>query len=338
MMNAQKEQRILYLDVAKVSVAFLVVFAHLYSGDSDVRLYIYSFHMPLYFIISGMFHRFDGSVQIKKYVRTLLIPALFFIFFFDIIMVIPFHLGYDIRWYGAQRADNIIHTFWNVVNFGREDNVTKISGNPVCWFLIALFWCKVFTDFIKRRNFLILLSILFFSVGLAWYFQDSIFFLIQGFIALPFYYIGYMYKDTINRFFTNRSFYVLLILSLLCFVLNIYITTINGRVSVFGHNFGSFHVPINVILFYVNASIGCIGVFCLSSMIKCGKKAMQKLSNSLISIVGLQAFFVYSYEFLVGFDQSIVVSLIATIIILMLCYWGHLIIMWVCPQILGKKK
>lgn len=337
-MNGNSRQRILYLDVAKVSVMFLVVFAHLYSGDSDVRLYIYSFHMPLYFIISGMFYRFDGTVQIHKYVRTLLVPAIFFILLFDIIMVVPFHLGYDIRWHEAQRGDNVIQTFWNVINFGREENITKISGNPVCWFLIALFWCKVFTDFIKKKYYYYILGILLLSVGLAYFFQDSIFFIIQGFIALPFYYIGYKFKDTINTFLKDKNSSQLLLIAFLCFALNIYITTINGRVSVFGHHFGSLHVPINILVFYLNACVGSIGVFCLSSMLRIGKSMMQKLSNSLISIVGLQALFVYSYESMFGFDQPFVISTIATILIMVLCYLCHVVIVQICPQIIGKRK
>lgn len=171
----KEQKRILYLDIAKIAVAFLVIFAHLYPGDSMERLYLYSFHMPLFFIISGMFHKYNGTIQVSKYVKTLLFPALFFILLFDVIMVVPYHYGYDIRWHNAERGDNLFQTFWNIVNWGRDDNITKISGNPVCWFLIALFWCKIFTDWIKKKFYYVIIPFFCVSIILAWYFQDSIF-------------------------------------------------------------------------------------------------------------------------------------------------------------------
>ena len=50
-------KRIIWLDIAKVITAFLVVYTHLFTSDDPFRLWVYTFHMPLFFLISGFFHK-----------------------------------------------------------------------------------------------------------------------------------------------------------------------------------------------------------------------------------------------------------------------------------------
>lgn len=49
-----ENNRIIYLDYAKVICAFLVVFGHLFEGGTPIRNFIYCFHMPFFFLVSGM--------------------------------------------------------------------------------------------------------------------------------------------------------------------------------------------------------------------------------------------------------------------------------------------
>lgn len=329
------KERIVFLDVAKVVTTFLVVFAHLYSGSSQERLYIYSFHMPLFFVISGMLHKYDGTIQIKKYVRTILIPTLFFIVLFDVLIVMPFHWGgWNIRWPGELRGENIWDSFLNVLLYRRAHHITTINGNGVCWFLLALFWCKIFMDFLIQKRFLLFLGILSFSALLSWYLQHSLFFLVQSFMALPFYYGGYYFKDIIIRI-VNHKYSIFL--ALLCFMINVFLTMLNGRVSMQGVNFGGLHIPLNICVFYINGIIGTMGVLYLSSILKHTNRVITAFSMSLISIVGLQALFIYPYKYFIGFDQPLMVSTIAAIIIMLLCFVGHQVLLIVCPQIFGKK-
>lgn len=72
--------RIYYIDVAKVIATFLVVFAHMYDSASSVRLYIYSFHMPFFFFVSGLFFK-PKTIREEVYNTTkkLIIPAFLYI-------------------------------------------------------------------------------------------------------------------------------------------------------------------------------------------------------------------------------------------------------------------
>lgn len=72
------KERVYFLDTAKVHAAFLVVFAHLFSGESPERVYIYAFHMPFFFMVSGLFHKYTGQFQWVKYFKRTIGNVLIF--------------------------------------------------------------------------------------------------------------------------------------------------------------------------------------------------------------------------------------------------------------------
>lgn len=79
--------RILCLDYARIIVAVLVIYGHITTRASVENVYIYAFHMPFFFLVSGMLHKYDGTIQWKKYTRSLLVPLLFFNILVWLIMV-----------------------------------------------------------------------------------------------------------------------------------------------------------------------------------------------------------------------------------------------------------
>ena len=74
------KERYWCLDYARIITAYLVVFGHVLPLGNPVRTFIYGFHMPLFFIISGMLHKNNLSFveSVKKGFRTLIVPMLFF--------------------------------------------------------------------------------------------------------------------------------------------------------------------------------------------------------------------------------------------------------------------
>lgn len=81
------------LDSARVLGAFLVVFAHLFATYSDERLFIYAFHMPFFFLVSGMLHKYNDKIQIVKYFKKILIPAALYFTIFSIVYLPLVSLG-----------------------------------------------------------------------------------------------------------------------------------------------------------------------------------------------------------------------------------------------------
>ena len=91
--NIDVTKRIIWIDYAKVIGIFLVIFAHLYtsegtSSENVVRTYIYGFHMPFFFLISGCLYKVrEGGLKqaLLLNIKKLLIPYLCLNVFFAVI-------------------------------------------------------------------------------------------------------------------------------------------------------------------------------------------------------------------------------------------------------------
>ena len=74
-----QSNRILWVDIAKGIGIIMVVFGHMIDGNSKLGMYIWSFHMPLFFFLSGLFMSSTLSLQsVKKRARQLLLPCIIF--------------------------------------------------------------------------------------------------------------------------------------------------------------------------------------------------------------------------------------------------------------------
>lgn len=311
-------KRVYFLDLAKVMGAFLVVFAHLYSTDSIERLYIYSFHLPFFFIISGVFHNNKGFIQWRKYFKTLLVPTFFFIFFTCAIKpIIGFCLGAN----PISIEIKLLKMTLKILTDGRIG---------VYWFLIALFWCKVFTDvfIISSRKFILCISwgvLLAFPLVLEQYVKLphrflAPFLISQALMAMPFYLLGFFFKEKIKKLKPKWSYLILFVVSL---SINIIITGYNGRVEMLFIQFGSFSVPINICFFYLNGVIGSLMLLSLALLPIKQIRLFTLVGESLLAIVGMQGLFTYIYRETVGWNQNICVSSLATVIIMIICCLLH---------------
>ena len=72
--------RLVFLDISKGILIYLVVLGHLPSDDPLYHRYIFWFHMPVFLMISGIFlkSKFVFKTEICKEIKRLLIPYFFF--------------------------------------------------------------------------------------------------------------------------------------------------------------------------------------------------------------------------------------------------------------------
>lgn len=73
--------RIAWVDVAKGIAILLVIIGHTVNFGSATRNFIFSFHMPLFFILSGYTFKLAGDFpvffqRVKKLIRHLIYPSL----------------------------------------------------------------------------------------------------------------------------------------------------------------------------------------------------------------------------------------------------------------------
>ncbi len=145
-----KRQRLFYLDMAKGIGIFLVVLGHL-QGDYFFSLspvfapfcaWIFSFHMPLFFVISGMLIRYredenrDWRALLSGRFRSLMVPYLWFSLIYLLIVVFALIKG-------TVSADTLFEQIWYILS---------LYGMNVLWFLPALFFGELLFLLILKKT------------------------------------------------------------------------------------------------------------------------------------------------------------------------------------------
>lgn len=326
-----ERKRLAYLDYARVFVVYFVIFGHLLPENNHIpRDYIYSFHMPFFFLVSGMLHKLTGRVEWRKYLRTLGVPLLFFnVLFFFIINPIFYRYGVysepKIISYGEMLALGL-SKLWNALFF--DGNIP--SG--MTWFFVALLWCKLMMDLLQYSKLLwgVFFTILYILVIGS---HTPVFFIRNGLMAFPFYYLGCTYKKQIGDFVHKRSALIWMIVLGAFWLL---MTCFNGNPSMRYVKFGRLPYSLCIPAFYAIAISGSMFFLILSAQFK-QRNTVLFLAKSLITVVGIQAVFCDPYrEWCEPLRYDWMIPL--AIVIFFICAGFHWMIMRYAPFLLGKSK
>ena len=93
--DIRTKARYVFLDYARIIVAFLVIYGHLYTPNPHnfVRVFIYQFHMAFFFFVSGLFHKYCGRINYEKYAKKILVPMIFFVGVFFLLILSSYFPG-----------------------------------------------------------------------------------------------------------------------------------------------------------------------------------------------------------------------------------------------------
>ena len=316
----KRMKRILFIDYARVFALFLVVFAHLYSATSAVRLYIYAFHMPLFFLISGYLHRNANTWELTiKMSKKMLIPFGFFLL-----------IGYlyGVLTSGGLRLD-LIRGSINGTLYGRS-----IPANGVIWFLLAMFTTRIIGNILIKYPKVAAIPILILFVYIN-YHKINTLFLGSALMAIPFYLSGHYMGGVIRVLSTCRYN---LILSIVFLAVSILISKYNGKVSMMWMSYGNTSIPIlSFFMFYLNGLIGSLFVLCAAGACTKESRIVNVISISSISIVGVQAIPILAWIHYLGINQDIFLSMLYSMIVIALCVLFHIGISRKLPWLLGGE-
>lgn len=144
------KKRIKWIDIAKGMAIILMIVGHTIPYNT-FNIFIFSFHMPLFVILSGITYKMPKDKdniknRIKKYIKQLLIPY----FFTLLICTILFTLSNN-----TFSLLSIIKQFFKNLIWGNGCDYTLFGINFIgvspIWFLIALFFSKLIFDIINYK-------------------------------------------------------------------------------------------------------------------------------------------------------------------------------------------
>lgn len=251
-------KRIKWVDTAKALGLFLVLWGHILYGGSEVggviNKIIYSFHMPMYFLLSGYVMKSD-SLSFADYFKSkfmrILLPA--FIFYSATLPLYFFFLDYS-----TTTTSSVIR---RICYFDGQ-----CAYNSPIWFFFCLFEVLLLTHLMKltEANIKKLVLIILISCYLSYacyvlksqFFVFGIFGLDKCILGLFFASFGILLKRLRYERLMNGLCYITLPIWIVCGI------WINPKVSMYSSIFG------NYFLFIISALTGSFFFLCLCKSIE----------------------------------------------------------------------
>lgn len=220
-------KRVDWVDVAKGIGMICVILAHV--EEQYLKMPLYTFHMPLFFFLSG--YLFSIKSSFKEFLiskcRRILVPY----FCLGGILIL-----FDIYWNGR----NSFNQTWYNKEYAMYD-ITQLFVQKrflTLWFIACLFWLSllfyVLVRFIKKEVIRAAVVILLTAAGLCYYYFDGTAWFWNMdvcFTALPFFYVGFLCRKTdfINQKILGNRYKPLLFvgfigINVICAVLNLKIS------------------------------------------------------------------------------------------------------------------
>lgn len=270
----ENKGRILYIDGIKAVLIFLVLWGHViqYTNmneglNNPIAAFIYSFHMPMFMMLSGIFFKkqfqLQCSVLLQKNFFRLILPAMVITFSLFLIVFInkPRGLHESINW------------LW--------------SCRP--WFVTTLFFCNVITvllyKVIKHIGFSFLVTFILFCLLPS--ISDRLIFM------YPFFILGYYMSFELNdqrKFGPLNGGLIVLLLFFACiyFHLNTSEITIYSSPYYFWTVKDGIHIDESLLVAFKRSFIGfcgSVGLFYLLKNIFCGI-GRRICENKIIQYIG----------------------------------------------------
>lgn len=332
------KSRIKYIDIAKAIGIYLLIVEHMgfKYGDYYLKIVITSFHMPLFFILSGMV--LNTSKTFKEHIisraKSILIPY-----------VIWALISCRFSW------KNLLYIF-----YASNKSLSCVGDFSVLWFLPCLFLADIFTYAIvkfKNQLFFILFSIAgcgavslclkyivkILKYDFPWSFDVAL-------TATCFILFGYIISE--NKLIDKiKNMTKLSIVSVVCLLLIITavssIFNYGARNNVFGCVVMAWGLYGNYFLFCISSFFGSVLIILLSSLLESIRglsQILQKIGQVTLLIMVIHQQIIILLEkiaikFYLGanFPLLIVFSLIT----LFVSYFLAEVIMYLIPNLAGKN-
>ncbi len=333
------KDRIFAIDATKAFAIFCIVVAH--NDYGWLGSYLYSFHIPIFFFISGLFFNCEKENDfiffVKKRAKNLLIPyfsiaALLYIFWFFV--------G---RKFGASGELNL-SVFKNLLGiFYAQGGIEYMDWGVPLWFLPCLFLTSISFYFIAKlkKNILIflLISLIFLAFITDSYLTFRLFWSFDlVFTSLFFYGFGYLFRPTYFQYILqNKNTPKKIIFAAIMLIINILFFLQNGKIDI------SKSIYHNILFMFISGLSGSIFYLIIFSFLPKIKWLSYIGENSLL-IMGfhLSALTFIKFWVIIIFNQSIDFNTFESIVLALLQILLLFPVIWFInrylPFIAGKKS
>ena len=191
-------------DVAKALAMVAVIAGHTAlrflpdASASGTVAFAFSFHMPLFFVVSGYFMRADGSTRVGKDIRSLLIP-----YFVTAFAVIAGLCASNLVLHDLGSTRELLFTWLNASVFAQGDMTAhplwpQTARIGAIWFLWALFWARLEVAILLRLPGNVQAPVVFLGSLVAMFSSDYVFLPLSvqpGICAALFVYFGHWLRE-----------------------------------------------------------------------------------------------------------------------------------------------
>ncbi|GHV06955.1 O-acetyltransferase [Spirochaetia bacterium] len=326
----------------------MVALGHLHTNN-NITIFIYSFHMPLFFFISGCLEKNRTFKEIlKNGINGLIIPYLI-LYSLSFLGWVPSRLLWhkelfeNTSWVNVLILKPLVGMLFGV---GYNTKYSTMMNIPL-WFLVGMFFVKIIHKFlilISKNNIKIYamfnILIILLVVVLKQLKIDLLFSIDSAFLAFPFFAIGYLIHTTNLKTICNvllcKKLVYKAVVIIIAFFMIILMCKLNGYIDINAFNYGN-----NILLFYVTGVIGIIMVVVISSFYIKELSFFRIISNGTIFILAFHGYASAPIVRVLGMyaEQlpvyiAIPISIVSTIIMVL----PIIIIKKYFPIILGGRK
>lgn len=314
-----------WIDWAKVFGIYLVVLGHSLNGSMLLWKWIYSFHMPFFFVISGYLDKASNTDivdYIKKASKRLLIPYLIFgtiSIFVNVPMV---------------DTQNII-----------EGGGKLLLGRPLyfaagLWFVFSLFEVKVLSAIInvlsakkiwlKSVVYILLLCLLVIAI-LMHIKGKNPYWIFTFLVAFPFFDAGRVLKKYENKIINITSIVTKTSIVIVALLLPFISISINGNGDMHDPSFGK-----SVLLYYLfSIAISYCVLLAFKALFNFKSKLIMTLSEGTILILALHMLIIKQLS---TFAIPIYMKAVICLFIVAAFYYPIVFCQKYCPILIGKKR
>ena len=310
----KNNKRIAWIDNAKAIAIFFIVLGHqLPSGE--LCGYLYSFHVPLFFFLSGLTFSADKSPQkyLKEKAKRILIPY----FAFSLISIAIYYILNLIFHRGGLSLGQCLLGMLT----GTRSTRLMLWNNPL-WFLPCLFVLLIFAYIIKRFIFCsnkIIFTVISLTVSVAAvivlyctkFYPNAPFGIIQAVNASPYFIIGILTMQLLYKDEKPKIAWAKVLVSLILIVGGAFLSTLNSRTDFAMNDFGKLW------LYFPTAIVGIFGWCLLASVFR--SNGLEYIGRHTMPILLMHKFPIQLYGFFPISTENTAVSILLSVFTVALC-------------------